>query len=627
MSAALGMMSSFSASFTPSARHWSRPKGPCTLGPMRCCIRATTRRSHQMLNSVSSTRITKISDGLDQDEPPRVLAEGAPAPAAPALGGAIEDASLRRLPSRVTPAARARPGRRARRCRCEFGGHPDHAVGERRRTSAGSVTEPRSPVSVTSRAAARRATAWPRRGRPACGRWRGGLLAVLHRAVVEHQLPGGQGEPGRPVGLVAALGAPAASGRVARSPSHGPDLGHLRRAPRPTVRKPSGRPSSSAMPASTRASGRALRVGEDRVERARRGPPRSRRCRPCRSPAATGKTTSAARVTSVSRSSSATTNDAASSAAAERRRVGRVVGVDPADDQTAELAGARRRRRSRRASRPGVLGQAVDAPGGGRVDAGRRRRRPGGHRAAGSAGSRSRPHRGRRPGAAPRPAWRRCVRASRGDGGERARRRSPAARRPGSRRRCRARRRRRGPARRRTSASVAGRGRRSACRPSCAGPLVAYGATDQTRVRCSRLALRSRRKIVPASSSGSSPTRSDGVGGLEVGVRRTPSGRQHDLGGEERGLLGRVRPGPEVDVVGAERDPGEGAVGVGVLGGEPAAGQDAASPPAAAQAAGGDGERLGPRRRPELAVLARILRVGEPVVGVERSRTRSGPCR
>ena len=64
LSAALGMMSSFSASFTPSARLCSRPKGPLTLGPIRCCIRATTRRSYQMLKSVSSTRITKISTAL-----------------------------------------------------------------------------------------------------------------------------------------------------------------------------------------------------------------------------------------------------------------------------------------------------------------------------------------------------------------------------------------------------------------------------------------------------------------------------------------------------------------------------------------------------------------------------------
>ena len=76
LSAALGMMSSFSASLTPSASDCSRPKGPCTLGPMRCCIRATTRRSHQMLNRVSSTSTTKISSGLEQHDPDRVAAEG-----------------------------------------------------------------------------------------------------------------------------------------------------------------------------------------------------------------------------------------------------------------------------------------------------------------------------------------------------------------------------------------------------------------------------------------------------------------------------------------------------------------------------------------------------------------------
>ncbi len=64
LSAAVGMMSSFSASFTPSASDCSRPNGPCTLGPMRCCMRATTRRSNQMLNSVSTTRSAKISTAL-----------------------------------------------------------------------------------------------------------------------------------------------------------------------------------------------------------------------------------------------------------------------------------------------------------------------------------------------------------------------------------------------------------------------------------------------------------------------------------------------------------------------------------------------------------------------------------
>ena len=75
LSADLGMMSSLSASFTPSASDCSRPNGPCTLGPTRCCMRATTRRSNQMLNSVSSTRITKMKHRLEGDHPPGVLTE------------------------------------------------------------------------------------------------------------------------------------------------------------------------------------------------------------------------------------------------------------------------------------------------------------------------------------------------------------------------------------------------------------------------------------------------------------------------------------------------------------------------------------------------------------------------
>ncbi len=38
LSAAVGMMSSFNISFTPSASDWSRPQGPVRFGPMRCCM-------------------------------------------------------------------------------------------------------------------------------------------------------------------------------------------------------------------------------------------------------------------------------------------------------------------------------------------------------------------------------------------------------------------------------------------------------------------------------------------------------------------------------------------------------------------------------------------------------------
>ena len=56
LSAAAGMMSSFSASFTPSARDCSRPNGPVRFGPSRLCIRATTRRSAQIMTRVVTTR-------------------------------------------------------------------------------------------------------------------------------------------------------------------------------------------------------------------------------------------------------------------------------------------------------------------------------------------------------------------------------------------------------------------------------------------------------------------------------------------------------------------------------------------------------------------------------------------
>ena len=67
LSAFLGVRSSFSASFTPSARVCSRPNGPARLGPGRCCIRPMTRRSNQITSSVLTSRKTKISSALTSD--------------------------------------------------------------------------------------------------------------------------------------------------------------------------------------------------------------------------------------------------------------------------------------------------------------------------------------------------------------------------------------------------------------------------------------------------------------------------------------------------------------------------------------------------------------------------------
>ena len=110
-----------------------------------------------------------------------------------------------------------------------------------------------------------------------------------------------------------------------------------------------------------------------------------------------------------------------------------------------------------------------------------------------------------------------------------------------------------------------------------------------------------------------------GVGTLEVGVGRGAVARagEHDVGGEEGRLLGRERPGAEVDVVGAEGCPGELRVGVAVLGGDPAAGQHPHAT-GRGETARRDGERLGPGGRAQLTVSAVLdpvadLRVAEPV--------------
>ena len=60
LSAPVGMMSSFSGSFSASAIGCSRPYGPARFGPGRFCIRPMTRRSAQIMNIVVSSRKTKM---------------------------------------------------------------------------------------------------------------------------------------------------------------------------------------------------------------------------------------------------------------------------------------------------------------------------------------------------------------------------------------------------------------------------------------------------------------------------------------------------------------------------------------------------------------------------------------
>jgi hypothetical protein len=64
LSAAVGVKSSLNINFMPSASDCSNPKGPFMLGPWRCCMKATTRRSYQMVNSVSNSSTTKANSAL-----------------------------------------------------------------------------------------------------------------------------------------------------------------------------------------------------------------------------------------------------------------------------------------------------------------------------------------------------------------------------------------------------------------------------------------------------------------------------------------------------------------------------------------------------------------------------------
>ncbi len=88
-----------------------------------------------------------------------------------------------------------------------------------------------------------------------------------------------------------------------------------------------------------------------------------------------------------------------------------------------------------------------------------------------------------------------------------------------------------------------------------------------------------------------------------------------DPGGEERGLLRAVHAGPEVDVVGAEGDPRELGVRVGVLDGQPPAGQHGRAPgPGRGEALGRDPQGLRPAGRGEFTgVRVPHQRGGEPV--------------
>ena len=261
--------------------------GRCTLGPMRCCIRATTRRSHQMLNSVSSTRITKISTALMMTSHhgswPKAL-EAASAGERRSSGdhrGPLPSTVTDRLPGEAD-------GRRSDAAPGALAGQPRRRRRRGRRPRPAASTEP-AVAGQRDRARRRSAPSAAQRGRGRPARTgvravaRRCVVAVLHPAVVEQLLPGGEHEPRRSRAASrpgpATVGAAPARGR--RPTGRAPAIS--RRGPR---RRCGSRAATCRAPRRCRPApaGRAATLGSCRTvaERAGRGPPSRRRCRPCR---------------------------------------------------------------------------------------------------------------------------------------------------------------------------------------------------------------------------------------------------------------------------------------------------------------------------------------------------------
>ena len=132
LSAAVGVKSSLNISFMPSASDCSRPKGPFMFGPWRCCMNATTRRSNQMVNRVSTSSTTRANRALSSHHPP---------------GVAEEELGSSGLTRRPPPLGSAAPGRRGRmvrtrspapaaRCSAPRSPGPGRAARPRRRPSS-----------------------------------------------------------------------------------------------------------------------------------------------------------------------------------------------------------------------------------------------------------------------------------------------------------------------------------------------------------------------------------------------------------------------------------------------------------------------------------------------------------
>ena len=277
------------------------------------------------------------------------------------------------------------------------------------------------------------------------------------------------------------------------------------------------------------------------------------------------------------------------------------------------------------------VGQADDLPDVGHLGAGLRARRRGGHRAAGRRVRRPPARRAHRPDAGPTRAGRRSRRPDR-RGGQGTRHRGQALtdeddarRRAGPRARrdrpCspRGRRGRRSPARARSGEQAPTASRR---------PRVANGATAYTAVALGADGLAQPQEDHRRLVLGLEADEQHGLRLLQVGVRhRAPVGSGgDDVLGEELHLLGRVRPGPEVDVVGVQRDARELAVGVRVLDRHAAADEHAG--PAGAHA-GRPRRRRGPRATRRRAARRPHRGRAAPRAGRAAWRTGrpTGPCR
>ena len=164
LSAAVGVKSSLNISFMPSAKDCSSPNGPFMLGPWRCCMKATTRRSYQMVNSVSTSSSTNANSALSSTTHHGSLKNTVRSIGASGLIGAVSSHSVvpRRAPSSLGSARTGSPARSSQdhqRWRQDAAESPvpEHGLGairprrpSRESSTAGMVMEPRSLLIIAT---------------------------------------------------------------------------------------------------------------------------------------------------------------------------------------------------------------------------------------------------------------------------------------------------------------------------------------------------------------------------------------------------------------------------------------------------------------------------------------------